>query len=204
VGRLGGEKRVDVLIRAMAELDSSLDVVAHVYGEGPQRDELERLAAELGAGHRVRFQGAVRDVQAAYGSMDVFVMPSARESSSNALIEAQAAGVPVIVTDVGGLPELVDGGRAGVMVPAGDARGMSAAIRYLVRSPHFAGQLGQAGRGRALTKHDPQLVAEQWAALLRSVARRREVRQGASEGRLRVKGGVTESGCSNAVAGGRA
>jgi glycosyltransferase involved in cell wall biosynthesis len=172
VGRLGGEKRVDVLIRAMAMLIPSQRVVAHIWGDGPDRQQLEQLAADLGIADRFQFKGQTRDVRSALASMDLFVMPSARESSSNAVLEAQAAGLPVIVTDAGGLPELVDHGQCGVVVPAGVAGALAAAIGQLLDSPERMNELGQAGRRRAFAKHDPALTGQQWLDVLESAMKR--------------------------------
>lgn len=172
VGRLGAEKRVDLLIRAMSVLEPSHRVRAHVYGDGPDRQKLEQLASDLGIADRVLFKGEMDNVRSALASMDLFVMPSDRESSSNAVLEAQVSGLPVIVTDVGGLPELVDHGHCGVVVPKGDADAMAKAIGHLTQSPERRVQLGQAGQRRALMEHDPAMTGTRWLAVLESAMKR--------------------------------
>lgn len=173
IGRLGGEKRVDVLIRAVATLNPASRVRLHIHGDGPDRPNLERLVTELNIAERVCFHGETRDVVAALASMDAFVMPSARESSSNAVLEAQAAGLPVIVSDAGGLPELVEHGRAGLVVPAGDEASMAAAIELLLCSPHLAHRLGRHGRQRTLYRHHPSRIGREWLHVLECAAQQK-------------------------------
>ncbi len=173
VGRLGKEKRVDLLIRAVAESKGEADLRVVIYGDGPERDALQDLAAELGIADRVAFKGITTQTASVWRALDLFVMPSDRESSSNAVLEAQAAGVPVIVSGVGGLPELVDHGQAGAIFPSGDARALAEAISTLIRHPERSRQLAVAGHARAMHFHAADVVSRQWLTLLDDVCTRR-------------------------------
>ncbi len=117
-------------------------------GDGPLRPELEREAADLGIGDRVRFLGDRRDITAILASVDVSVLPSASESLSNAILESMAAGVPVVATRVGGNPELVTDDR-GLLVPPGDADALASAIECLLQNRAMRAEFGRNGRNFA-------------------------------------------------------
>lgn len=172
VGRLGREKRIDILLRALASLDSGVAIRAEIYGEGPELGPLQQLCAELKLADRVRFCGPTFDVPGVYERFDVVALCSPRESSSNMILEAMAAGKPVIVTRVGGLPELVEHGRAGLCVPPLEAGELAAALRQLGLDPYERIRLARAARERARVHHDPRLIGERWSRLLAGVARR--------------------------------
>jgi glycosyltransferase involved in cell wall biosynthesis len=119
-----------------------------LIGDGPLRPGLEREAATLGLNGRLRFLGAVPDAAALLPSLDVFVLPSIWEGMSNALLEAMAAGKPVIATSVGGNPELITHEKTGLLVPPGDVEALAAAILRLVREPALARSMAEAARQR--------------------------------------------------------
>ena len=146
-GRLSHEKGFDVALRALAELEG---VFLHLVGDGPDRKALEELAAELGLEGRVRFEGWVQDVRPALERCDVFVAPSRREAFGMAVAEAMAAGLPVVASAVGGLPELVVHGETGLLVPPDDPRALAGAVCTLVKDPASARRMGRAGRERVL------------------------------------------------------
>ena len=126
-GRLGPQKAVGVLLTALADVDGVSLVVA---GDGPEREALERHVAELGLDGRVRFLGSVprETVLRLFGAGDASVLPSAWENFPHTVVEALAVGTPVISTDVGGVSEVVRDGENGLLVPAGDAAALAAAI----------------------------------------------------------------------------
>src|SRR4029077_3494608 len=99
-----------------------------VVGDGEERDGLEREARDLGLAGTVHFHGWRRDMEAVYGDLDVVVNCSRNEGTPVALIEALAAGRPVVATRVGGTPDLLGEGRRGVLVPPGDAGALAAAV----------------------------------------------------------------------------
>src|SRR5205823_12441902 len=96
------------------------DVTFHVAGEGGQRPELERLLAELGLSDRFHLPGTVYDVPAFLARLDVAVLPSHSEGMSNALLEYMSAGKAIVATAVGSNVRLIEDGRHGLLVPAGD------------------------------------------------------------------------------------
>jgi glycosyltransferase involved in cell wall biosynthesis len=153
-GRLADEKGVDVLVEAVGRLGGARLEVA---GDGPRRAALEALAADRAPG-RVRFHGRLprERLLELVRSAAVAVMPSrCHENQPMAVLEAFACGVPVVATDLGGLPELVEGGRCGLVVPAGDAAAMAAALAGLLADPERALAMGRAARGRAATEFAP-------------------------------------------------
>jgi glycosyltransferase involved in cell wall biosynthesis len=111
MGRLCRQKGIDVLLRALPLLRSRFPGLALlIAGDGPERGELERLAGMEGAGDRVRFLGEWRRAPEFLAGLDLFILPSRWEGMPNALLEAMAAGVPVVASRVGGVPEIVTGG----------------------------------------------------------------------------------------------
>jgi len=145
VGRLAKIKNHKTMIRAFhatGERHSRLLLV----GDGPERAALEALARELGMERRVEFLGFRHDVAELLAASDAFVISSDHEGVSIAVLEAMRAGLPVVGTRVGGMPETVRDGLTGLLVPAGDAGAMARALRSLIESPDLRAQLGSEGR----------------------------------------------------------
>jgi glycosyltransferase involved in cell wall biosynthesis len=117
-------------------------------GDGPDRDRLVASARALGLEDRVRFAGARRDVANVLAALDVFVLSSDFEGSPLALIEAMAAGKAIVATRVGGVPDLIDDGVHGLLVPPGDPGALGTALLSLARDPARRAALGAAARGR--------------------------------------------------------
>jgi len=122
-------------------------------GDGPLRDELEALAAQLGVRERVKFLGIRTDVPELMRAADVFALTSVSEAASLTLLEAMATGLPSVVTDVGGNPELVRHECEGLLFPRGDAAGCAAAFRRLFTDTALAARLGAAARARARQRY---------------------------------------------------
>ena len=120
-----------------------------IVGDGPLRASLEDRARQLGLNGEVRFLGAVAHAARLLPSFDVFVLSSLLEGMSNALLEAMAAGRPVVATRVGGNSELVVDGETGFLVPPRDPEALANAVIRLVRDPRAARRFGEAGRRRA-------------------------------------------------------
>ncbi|EMA15949.1 glycosyltransferase [Haloarcula amylolytica] len=120
VGRLSEEKAIDDLLRGFQRLDTRDDTVhLHVVGSGPSATQLKQLAAQLGITDAVTFHGFVPkgpDLWAYFDDADIFVLPSQTEGLPRVVAEAMARGLPVVTTAVGGLPELIDHGRNGMLV----------------------------------------------------------------------------------------
>lgn len=150
VGRLQGEKDQATLIKAFSllqtERPSTGAIKLLIIGDGPEREKLERLAVERGMADRTLFLGPRDDVASMLGLLDLFVLPSLGEGISNTILEAMAAALPVVATNVGGNPELVDEGRTGLLVAAADERAMADAITVYIKSPELLLQHGAAGR----------------------------------------------------------
>ncbi|MEE8422927.1 MAG: glycosyltransferase, partial [Thermodesulfobacteriota bacterium] len=136
-------------IRACAKIKSMrADVVFLLIGEGPMRIELEKLTKELGLEEDVVFLGRRSDISPLLSVMDVFVLTSLEEGFSNAILEAMAAGKPVIATDVGGNSEAVIHGKTGLLVPSMDSNSLADAINNMLCEPEMAEKMGEAGRER--------------------------------------------------------
>jgi glycosyltransferase involved in cell wall biosynthesis len=155
VGRLSEEKGVDVLVEAVAR---SRSLRATVVGDGPAREPLEHLTDELRVGDRVRFVGRLpaEEVLDALRAAAVAVVPSRwYENMPIAVLEAFAAGIPVVGTDLGGLPELVDDGRHGALVPPDDPRALADALESFTTDPERAYRMGASARASVEERFAP-------------------------------------------------
>lgn len=130
VGRLHPTKGFDVLIRAGALLPPDVDVVIH--GEGDERARLEGLVRELGLERRVRLPGFAADLDDAFRGIDVYVQPSRAEGFGLSVVEAMTAGLPVVVSSAGSLPELVDGVGTGLIVREDGPEALASCLRRLL------------------------------------------------------------------------
>lgn len=143
-----------MLVRAFAQAAPDVpDADLLMVGDGPLRQELEALAAALGVRDRVRFLGIRADVPDVLRAADVFALTSVSEAASLTLLEAMATGLPVVVTAVGGNPEIVRDEREGLLVPRGNAAACATAFRRLFADPGLATRLGAAGRERVQERY---------------------------------------------------
>jgi glycosyltransferase involved in cell wall biosynthesis len=169
VCRLTGWKGIDGLIQVLAELpDTGLVVV----GDGPLGDELRTLARTLGVHERVRFVGTVPKVQVPgyLKACDVFVLNSTYEGLPHVLLEALAAGLPVIATDVGGSGEVVEHESNGLLIPPRDPLALRHALLRILDNPEERTRMAQQGQ-RTLARFSPQRMIEQTEALINDVAK---------------------------------
>lgn len=151
VGRVSKEKGLDLLVEAFSGLvKQGADVGLAVIGDGPYREEMEAALAGL----PVRFTGYLQGetLQQAYASSDLFVFPSATDTFGNVVLEAQASGLPVIVSDAGGPRELMVDGTTGLVFRAGQEEELRAAIRRLATNPLLLKQMGLSARQFILEK----------------------------------------------------
>jgi len=147
VANLRPEKAHEVLFAAaQMVLRRVPDVELVVAGDGPRRAELERLAAAMDIAPRVRFLGHCEDVAGLLAGSDAFVLPSRSEAFPNSVLEAMASALPIVASRVGGISELVEHQRTGVLVPPDDARALSYALLDLIQWPDHARGLGRAAR----------------------------------------------------------
>ena len=153
VANLRPGKGHDVLLKAAARLVRRVpDIRFRIVGDGPRRLDLERQAAALRISSHVEFLGHRTDVPDVLRDSEIFVLPSLMEASPNALIEAMAAGIPIVATRVGGIPEAIEHERSGILVPPGDDRALAAGIARLMKRPQIAARLADAARQSAASR----------------------------------------------------
>jgi glycosyltransferase involved in cell wall biosynthesis len=146
VARLEPEKGHPTLLEAWpAVLRACPDSYLLIVGEGSRRDALEAQARALRIAHRVVFTGRRDDVPAVTAALDVAVLPSYREAQGMVILEAMALSRPVVASNVGGIPEMIEDGVTGLLVPAHDAPALAAAIIRLLTNHPLADTLGRAG-----------------------------------------------------------
>ena len=151
IGRLIPVKGHLVLLRALARARLQVpELRLDLAGHGPLEPALRAYVRELRLGDAVRFLGFVSPVQGAIEQAGIVVVPSLGEGFGMVALEAMERGRPVIASDVGGLPEIVEHDRSGLVVPAGDAEALADAIVALAGDPDRADEMGRAGRARAL------------------------------------------------------
>ena len=158
VGRLTPVKGIEYLLEAVSQLSNDEDVPSIqvlIVGDGPSRTALGALSRRLGIDERVRFMGERHDVPQLLRLFDVFVMSSLHEGVPMALLEALAAGCPVIASAVGGIPEVVRDGQDGILVTSRDAVSIAKAIRTLYSSSSLRERFRLEG---------PQRVAAEFTA----------------------------------------
>jgi glycosyltransferase involved in cell wall biosynthesis len=166
VARLNSVKRLDVLLQAMGSL---LGVYAVIVGDGSERAPLEAISERSGLAGRVHFAGQQDEVQTWLAALDVFVLSSDWEGMPNALLEAMAAGLPVVATAVGGTPEVVVDGVTGLLVPPRDPVALAEAITRLLHDPDLRRQMGQAGRERVKERFTVERMVSRTEALYREL-----------------------------------
>jgi glycosyltransferase involved in cell wall biosynthesis len=151
VGRVSREKGLEMLVDAFRELvDNGASIALAVIGDGPYREEMETSLA----GYPALFTGylAGEQLQLGYASADLFVFPSATDTFGNVVLEAQASGLPVIVSDEGGPRELMIDGETGVVFRAGSKGDLVAAIRLMTSDPQRIALMGGNARRFTLDK----------------------------------------------------
>jgi glycosyltransferase involved in cell wall biosynthesis len=173
IARLQPEKGVATFLEAASRVAPLLPETSFVIaGDGPLRRELEGLAEDLGLDGRVCFLGFRPDSPALMRSLEVLVVPSLTEGSPLVTLEALAAGVPVIASAVGGIPDQIRHDREGVLVSPGDAAALGEALLDLLRDSNRARNLGEAGRRRAAVEFDHGNMVARIEEVYRSVLRR--------------------------------
>jgi glycosyltransferase involved in cell wall biosynthesis len=154
VGRLVPIKAVDLFLDAARLVATSvLEARFVVIGDGELWDELHQVATTLGLDDKVYFTGWLDDLPAVYSDLDLVVCCSKSEGTPASLIEAGAAGRPVVGTRVGGMADIITDGVNGILVPSGDLRALAGAITRLVSDPELASRMGQAGRRMSLERN---------------------------------------------------
>jgi Glycosyltransferase len=162
-GRIVYEKGVDILVKSFKHVvNANPDVKLILVGDGAQKKNVEELIKNLGLTSHVRITGLVsRDEVCLYLSQaSLFVLPSRSEALGNSLIEAMAAGLPVVATRVGGIPDVVDDGVNGLLVEPDDIMALSEAINFMLNNSEKANQFGQCAHKKALLFKRENIVTQ--------------------------------------------
>jgi glycosyltransferase involved in cell wall biosynthesis len=164
-GRLDGpreQKGVDILLRSVPLVLQKHNVRLRIVGTGPRLAQYRELAQDLGIGTHVEFVGFVEHDQMPgyYQQADLFVLPSRRESFGLVLAEAMSCGLPVVATTVGAIPEVVDDGVTGTLVPADDTQALAAAINSMLQDPDTMQAMGARGREKVARQFTWERVAQ--------------------------------------------
>jgi glycosyltransferase involved in cell wall biosynthesis len=170
IGEIGPRKDQETFLRALARLDDPA-VTALIAGAGPEAEtaRLRALAVELGLDDRVRWLGFRRDVSSLLALSDLLVLPTREEGFPNTLLEAMALGVPVVATPVDGIPELIDDGVHGLLLPPGDADAFARAIRALLDDPARRRELATAAARRVREAFDADVIMARFEGMLREL-----------------------------------
>ena len=181
IGRMTGVKRTDVVLRSFARLrEQGVDAVLCMVGDGPDRDDVEELASELGLVQNTLFAGYQEDVGRFFSAFDVFVLPSANEGTPVTAIEALASGCPVVATRVGGVPDVVRDGEDGLLVEPGDEEALAAALRRLALDPELRTRMGAASRDRMVSRYAVARLIDDIDALYRGLIARKGLSEAGS------------------------
>ena len=176
-GRLDPSKGFMTLIDGFSKVHAQLPAARLIIcGETTTRnhydEQLKRRVAELGLENSVVFAGQRTDLPRIYAGADVFCLPTKNEAFGNVFAEAMVAGLPVVACSSGGVPEIVEEGKTGLLGPVDDADALSRHLLTVLRNPQLARELGAAGRERVMREFAPEKVAGEWSRLLLSAIAR--------------------------------
>lgn len=167
-GRMTAVKRTADLLDMLAALrERGVDALLLLVGDGTDRDDLERAAHRRGLARSVVFLGYQEDVAAWYAACDAVALTSANEGTPVTLIEALAAGRPVVSTAVGGVPDVVENGETGFLVRPGDTHALAERLALLADDPALAARMGAEGRRRSLERYAVARLVDDVDALYR-------------------------------------
>ena len=168
VGRFVIRKGIEVLLEAMAQIPPGLQPSLALAGDGEHREALEVKVAELALGDQVRFLGrrSAAEVRGLLAGARALVVSSTYEGMPLVILEAMAAGVPVVATAVSGIPEVVVDGETGWVVPSEDPPRLAAALVEVLRAPPEAARRGAAGERRLREYYTPEAAASRWEEIV--------------------------------------
>jgi 2-deoxystreptamine N-acetyl-D-glucosaminyltransferase/2-deoxystreptamine glucosyltransferase len=160
VGRLVPQKNPLSMVRAANLIDEAADIV--IVGDGPERQRIEEEIADAGLGGRIHLTGFIPhdEIPSYLCHADVFAMPSQYEELGSVLLEAMRTGLAIVASDTGGIPEVIEDGRNGLLVPPDDVVGFARAVNRLLRDREFAQAMSNEGRRRSLRYEWSQLAGE--------------------------------------------
>ena len=162
-------KRVDDVVRIFARVRQSVDARLVLVGDGPEYGRTRDLVEKLGLADMVRWVGVVDDVAPILKAADVLLLPSETESFGLVALEAMASGVPVVASDVGGLPEVVEHGVSGFLAPVGDIDAMAGDCLAILADRTGARKFGLAARARASALFDYRSIVPQYEKIYERV-----------------------------------
>ena len=181
VGRLVERKGVTHLIEAVRRLPADLEARLVVIGDGPERQSLEAQTRAAGLEGRVEIRGRVSDaaLREAYGAADVLVLPSILDARGDTeglgvvLLEAMSYGVPVVASDIGGITDIVENEKSGLLTPPAEPELLARALERLARDPALAARLVTAGEQRVRAAFGWPVIMAKWQACYGALARTR-------------------------------
>ena len=174
ITRLEPQKAIDVFLQAIAQVTRQVpNLVTLIAGDGPQRKALEDLTARMGLTERVHFLGWRTDAVELVGALDIFCMSSRWEGCPMVLLEAMAMRRPVVATDIGGVREIVENEKTGLLVPLDDPAALSAAVLRLLAAEEERTQFGSAGRRRVEDGFSAERMLEAYGSMYRKMAQSR-------------------------------
>jgi glycosyltransferase involved in cell wall biosynthesis len=177
VARLVKAKRLDYLLEAAKLVWAEAPQARFlIIGDGPLHEELEEMAKRLDLTQCVRFLGNRRDIPELLAGLDLFILSSEREGIPVAMLEAMAASIPVVATCVGGIPQVIQNGKNGVLVPPHDPLALANAIIALCKNSSAREAIGGEGYRTVLAYYSIRVVANQIASLYDSLLRRKSER----------------------------
>ncbi len=174
VGRLEEPKDYPNLLQAFRIVVNKYEAQLYVAGQGSLTEDLERQAIKLGISDRVVFLGLRRDIPQLLEAADGFVLSSAWEGLPNTVMEAMAAAKPVVATNVGGVPELVQDGKTGYIVPPRNPEALALAMEKMMALSHEErSEMGKAGRAHIEANYSLERVVDQWEELYKELLQKK-------------------------------
>jgi glycosyltransferase involved in cell wall biosynthesis len=170
VGRLTVQKGQKYLIDAVSTLRENFpQIVLLIVGDGPLRGEIEKYIKTLGLEGNVILLGTRRDIPQLLSAMDIFVLPSLWEGLGTAVIEAMAAGKPIIATDIPPLREIINSEKVGILVPVKDSNAFASSIELLLHNRTLAENLGKSAKERALSHFTIDITVHKYTNLFKDI-----------------------------------
>jgi len=170
IARLSDVKGQDILINAMPKIVEKCRNVKLIFvGEGREESSLKKRVEELKLHDHVEFHPVVQQTFKYLSVFDVFVSPSRNEGLGLAVMEAQAAGLPVVASNVGGLKNLIDSGKTGILVERANERALSDAIIKILRNPSLATEIGLAARRVAEREYSSEIMVDKILSVYRDL-----------------------------------
>ena len=169
VGALRPEKNFTRLVRATATIDRSIPIKLEIVGEGPQREQLSCAIRKFAPGREFTLSGATSKPEAAYRRFDIFALSSDTEQAPISLMEAMAAGLPVVATDVGDIKQMVSEENQRFITPLGNEEAFVEALNEMAADDRVRAQLGAANAEKARGRFDQNVMVEQYRSLFYEV-----------------------------------